>query len=185
MEFAAGLPEDKVVEAHGTFHRAYCKACKKAYSIHWLQKAIFAAENCAFSQDGVPTCEVAGCGGVVRPDVVLFGEPLSRRFFSAAHYDFKECDLLLVFGTSLAVAPFNGIVGRPASGVPRVYVNKTKPGATGLIGWVMGKGKSVSFEGANDLVELGDCDEKVEAAGWADDLEKVEVTPITLTSDET
>ena len=188
LEFAAGVTEDKVVEAHGTFHRVYCKKCRRAYSIHWLQRAIFAKEDCAYSSGGVPRCEAAGCGGVVRPDVVLFGEPLPRRFFSAAHHDFKECDLVLVFGTSLAVAPFNNIVGKAGNHVPRVFINKTKPGATGLIGWVMGMGRNVNFDGPNDLVELGDCDEKVrvicEAAGWTDDLEQVEVTPISLTSGE-
>ena len=55
-------------------------------------------------------CDLAGCGGVVRPDVVLFGEQLPDRFFSLASQDFPACDLLLVFGTSLAVAPFNHLV---------------------------------------------------------------------------
>ena len=50
------------------------------------------------------------CCGVVRPDVVLFGEQLPDRFFRLASEDFPVCDLLLVFGTSLAVAPFNHLV---------------------------------------------------------------------------
>ncbi len=85
-----------------------------------------------------------------------------------------------MFGTSLAVAPFNTLVGRPRSGVPRVYVNKTRPGAVGgILGWIMNLGRNVSFSDPTDLLALGDCDEKAEEicreAGWADDLKAVKV----------
>jgi len=68
LEFLAGLPEEKVIEAHGTFQRSYCVKCRKAYDLPWLKKEIFSPEK----NGGVPKCEA--CGGVVRPDVVLFGE---------------------------------------------------------------------------------------------------------------
>ena len=41
IEFLAGLPPDKVVEAHGTFQRSYCTACHKNYSLEWLKENIF------------------------------------------------------------------------------------------------------------------------------------------------
>ncbi len=73
LEFLGGLPEEKVVEAHGTFQRAYCVKCKKDYDLAWLKEEIFKPER----NDGVPKCE--NCQGVVRPDVVLFGESLPER----------------------------------------------------------------------------------------------------------
>jgi len=42
--------------------------------------------------------------------------------------DFRRCDLLLVMGTSLAVAPFNSLAARPGKGVPRIFINRTRPG---------------------------------------------------------
>ena len=83
---------------------------------------------------------------MVRPDVVLFGEALPDRFWRNIDSDFQQCDLLLVFGTSLAVSPFNTLVGRSGRTVPRCYINKTKPGATGsLLGWLLSMGANVDF----------------------------------------
>ena len=92
----------------------------------------------------MPKCE--SCNGVVRPDVVLFGEALPSRFWANIDSDFQQCDLLLVFGTSLVVSPFNTLVAKPGRSVPRCYVNLTKPGATGsLLGWLMTMGANVDF----------------------------------------
>jgi NAD-dependent SIR2 family protein deacetylase len=51
--------------------------------------------------DGTPVC--SECGGLVKPNIVFFGEPLPERFFSSAAEDMPECDLLIVLGTSLKV----------------------------------------------------------------------------------
>ena len=143
LEFLTGLQPEKVVEAHGTFHRAYCSQCKAQYSLEWLTNEIRNARD----ETSVPTCE--SCRGVVRPDVVLFGEALPDEFWTKARSDFPHCDLLIVMGTSLAVAPFNTLVGRPKASVPRVYINKSKPGAaTNFLGWVMGLRGDVSFKNA-------------------------------------
>ena len=83
---------------------------------------------------------------MVRPDVVLFGEPLPSRFWENIDSDFQQCDLLLVFGTSLVVSPFNSLVTKPRRTVPRCYINKTKPGASGsLLGWLINFGANVDF----------------------------------------
>ena len=71
------------------------------------------------------------CQGIVRPNVVLFGESLPNRFWVNITPDFQACDLLLVFGTSLVVSPFNTLVGKPGRDIPRVYINMTKPGSSG------------------------------------------------------
>ena len=52
-------------------------------------------------------------------------------------------------------------VTKPARGVPRVFVNRTRPGSTGFVGWVMGLGRSVKFDEPDDLILLGDCDQQV------------------------
>ena len=52
-------------------------------------------------------------------------------------------------------------VTKPARGVPRVFVNLTRPGSTGFVGWVMGLGRSVKFDEPDDLILLGDCDQQV------------------------
>ena len=113
--------------------------------------------------------------GVVRPNVVFFGESLPQRFWSHLDQDFQQCDCLIITGTSLAVSPFNGLIAKPKSGTTRVFINKTKPGSVGFTGWIMGMGRSsVSLNGLNDLVQLDDCDKTVEQictiAGWGEEL---------------
>ena len=87
----------------------------------------------------------------------------------------------MVFGTSLAVAPFNGLVAKPSQSSVRVFINRTKPGSVGMIGWVMGMGRnSVNFDGPNDLILLNDCDKTVreicQNAGWEEELDALQVT---------
>lgn len=51
------------------------------------------------------------CGGLVKPDIVFFGENLPERFWERVPLDFSEADLLIVMGTSLVVNPFAGLIG--------------------------------------------------------------------------
>lgn len=60
--------------------------------------------------DLVPTCKK--CNGVVKPDIVFFGENLPSRFFSCVEKDFPKCDLLIILGSSLAVQPFASLIDR-------------------------------------------------------------------------
>jgi len=176
LEHLAGVPEDKIIEAHGSFQNSYCTKCKKTYELKWLKTEIFSPEK----NEGVPKC--VDCQGVVRPDVVLFGESLPSRFWSNISSDFQSCDLLLVFGTSLVVSPFNTLVTKPGSAVPRVYINLSKPGSTGMMGWLLRMGGNVDFSRESDLVMLGDCDKSVEHLsddiGWRQDLDQIQVTSL-------
>jgi len=106
LEVLAGVPPEKIIEAHGSFQSAYCTQCGQTYDLRWLKREIFSPET----NDEVPKCEK--CQGVVRPDVVLFGESLPGKFWSHQTDDFSCCDLLLVLGTSLVVSPFNTLVGK-------------------------------------------------------------------------
>ena len=72
LERVAGIPGDKLVEAHGSYSIAHCIDCSNEYSIDYVKKFVF--------DDDVPRCEK--CKGLVKPDIVFFGESLPERFFS-------------------------------------------------------------------------------------------------------
>lgn len=89
----AGL--DNVYEIHGTTDKCYCMKCYKEYSLGHIL-------GCS----QVPRCS---CGGVVRPDVVLYGEMLPQAYSYASYYILKA-DVLIVAGTSLTVNPAKGLL---------------------------------------------------------------------------
>ena len=99
----------RVWELHGSVHRNHCVRCCKAYPL----QAILESE-------GVPRC---GCGGMIRPDVVLYEEALDQRVLAGAMADIAGADLLIVGGTSLAVYPAAGLVERYRGRM--VVINKT------------------------------------------------------------
>lgn len=86
-----------VVELHGTVHRNFCTRCGKQFDLDYVVKA-----------DGVPYCDK--CGGIVKPDVVLYGESLSGSALWQAEELVENSDLLIVGGTSLKVFPAAGYV---------------------------------------------------------------------------
>ena len=98
-----------VLELHGSVWRNYCMRCKKPYSV----EAVLQAE-------GVPRCE---CGGIIRPDVVLYEEALDTGVMEAAVRAVSQADLLIVGGTSLVVWPAAGLI-RYFSGDSLVLINK-------------------------------------------------------------
>lgn len=90
-----------VFELHGSVHRNYCMKCGKAYTLYEL---LAAREN---SEDGVPRCE---CGGIIKPDVVLYEEPLDQATMLGAVEAIRQADLMVIAGTSLAVYPAAGLL---------------------------------------------------------------------------
>ena len=176
LEILGGLNCEDVIEAHGSFQKSYCtqRSCGKEYNLKWLKKEIYSPDL----NDGVPKCNE--CGSVVRPDIVLFGESLPDRFHNNLSADFSSCDLLIVLGTSLAVSPFNTLVAKTKPGVPRIYINKTKPGKVeGVFGWLLSLSTDVSFSRENDLYLQGYCDDIVlqicKDSNWSDDLSQIQV----------
>ena len=85
-----------VYELHGSVLRNYCTKCRKAYSAQFVKEA-----------PGVPLCD---CGGIVRPDIVLYEEGLNSNTLYAAITAIAEADLLIVGGTSLTVYPAAGLL---------------------------------------------------------------------------
>ena len=100
----------KVLELHGSVLRNYCMKCHKFYEVDTIQKS-----------EGVPKCE---CGGIIKPDVVLYEEGLNQDTLSEAVKYISEADLLIVGGTSLAVYPAAGLLDY-YRGNKLVLVNKT------------------------------------------------------------
>lgn len=86
-----------VLELHGSVHRNFCMDCGARYSLEFI-----------VNNDGVPTCE--RCGGTVRPDVVLYEEPLNENVIRAAIGAIRSADMLICAGTSLAVYPAAGFL---------------------------------------------------------------------------
>ena len=91
---AAGSRE--VLELHGTTHRCYCSRCR----VSWPVEAV---NDCA----GVPRCT---CGGVIRPDVVLYEEGLDTNLMDRAVSYIQAADMLIIGGTSLVVWPAAGLI---------------------------------------------------------------------------
>ena len=115
LEAIAGIPEDKLVFAHGTYSSAHCAHCHKEYSREFIEPFLKDAE--------VAWCE---CGYPIKPDIVFFGENLPERFFTQMKEDFPKCDLFIVMGTSLKVMPFSWIIEKPPRNVPRLMINMEK-----------------------------------------------------------
>ena len=86
-----------VHELHGSVHRNICQACGAVYSAEGVMQTT-----------GVPRCEK--CGGLVKPDVVLYGEQLDERILLASVEAIAAADLLVIGGTSLVVYPAAGLV---------------------------------------------------------------------------
>lgn len=85
-----------VLELHGSVHRNYCTRCGRFFDADFIKKS-----------QGVPRCD---CGGIVKPDVVLYEESLDGDVISRAVEALENADLLIVGGTSLAVYPAAGLI---------------------------------------------------------------------------
>lgn len=105
---------EEVYELHGTVMRWYCMDCGRSYSLDFALQ-----EN---GKGGVPRC--VHCGGVVRPDVVLYEEALNELVLEDAIRAIRKADTLIVGGTSLAVYPAAGLMDY-FRGDNLVVINKT------------------------------------------------------------
>jgi NAD-dependent deacetylase len=86
----------KVLELHGSILRAYCSRCGRPYPAEEMNKGT-----------GVPKCQ---CGGVIRPDIVLYEEPLNDEIVSEAVHYIRDAEVLIIGGTSLNVYPAAGLI---------------------------------------------------------------------------
>ncbi|KAG5934464.1 hypothetical protein E4U53_000690 [Claviceps sorghi] len=152
LERRAGVPADKIVEAHGSFATQRCIECKTAFPDADMREHVVGGR--------VPRCGEPDCGGIVKPDIVFFGEALPSVF-----YDNWRCvgaaGVVLVLGTSLSVEPFASLPGAAEPGTPRLLINKERVGGLGCR--------------TDDVLALGSCDDGIrrlaDELGWRDELE--------------
>ena len=94
LHTAAG--SKKVLELHGSVLRNYCMDCGKFHTVDIIKNG-----------KGLPRCE---CGGLIKPDVVLYEEPLDQSVMEEAIRCIREADMMIIGGTSLAVYPAAGLI---------------------------------------------------------------------------
>ena len=127
-----------VFELHGSTLRNYCTRCGKFYPVSFIEEA-------GKTGDGIPRC--TDCGGIVKPDVVLYEEGLDEATMEGAVKAIRAADVLIVGGTSLAVYPAAGLL-RYFRGDTLVVINKQPTPADGManlllhmpIGQALGRG---------------------------------------------
>ena len=99
-----------VYELHGTIHKNHCMKCGEAYNLEYV-----------LNEEGIPRCKK--CGGIVKPDVVLYEESLDDRCIENTVNAIMNCDTLIIGGTSLNVYPAAGLI-RYFRGDNLVLINK-------------------------------------------------------------
>ncbi|XP_076331204.1 NAD-dependent protein deacetylase sirtuin-3-like isoform X2 [Tachypleus tridentatus] len=155
LERLAGIPSEKLVEAHGSFNTASCIKCGTKHSSEEIKDKIFADET--------PQCKNQRCKGVVKPDITFFGEQLPARFWYHMT-DMPRADLLIVMGTSLEVEPFASISELVRKRIPRLLINRDTVG-------------SFRAGGENDVIQIGDVLESVNSLihklKWEGDFKKI------------
>lgn len=101
----------EVLELHGSVHRNYCQICNKSYDLDYILES-----------DGIPRCD---CGGIVKPDVVLYEEPLNNAVLNFSVDYISQADTLIIGGTSLVVYPAAGLINY-FNGKNLVLINKSE-----------------------------------------------------------
>jgi len=117
---AGGVPEDRVVEVHGTVKWARCWGCNDRRPMGEFIERVRAG-------DPDPRCEL--CGGIVKSDTILFGQALVPEVIERALTEAEECDLLLAVGSTLQVSPANMVVPRARASRARVVIVNGEPTA--------------------------------------------------------
>lgn len=164
LEKIAGIPSDKIIQCHGSFGSAHCMTCRRQVEGESLKQDIL--------EGNVPICKACAkqrakldredrlvdqSFGVMKPDIIFFGENLPDHFDKTLMEDGGDavkCDLLICIGTSLKVAPVSEVTKIVPPDIPQIYISKTPA-------------KHCNFE----VSMLGPCDDVVELLcsklGWA------------------
>ncbi|WP_040197087.1 NAD-dependent protein deacylase [Candidatus Soleaferrea massiliensis] len=124
-----------VLELHGSIHRNHCMDCHRAYSLQDILK-----------EQGVPRCS---CGGVIKPDVVLYEEPLDADVLERAVFYIEQADVLIVGGTSLVVYPAAGLL-RYYRGNKLVLINQSPTPADHQASLLIREPIGKAFEGMDE-----------------------------------
>lgn len=122
----------KVLELHGSVHRNYCMRCHK---FHFMEEILHS--------EGVPRCS---CGGIIKPDVVLYEEGLDQQILQESVDQIRRADMLIIGGTSLTVYPAAGLLDY-YTGNRLVLINKTATARDGLANLVINESIGKALEG--------------------------------------
>lgn len=102
---------ENVLELHGNVYRNYCTQCGKSYNIKVI-----------IDREGIPRCE---CGGIIKPDVVLYEEPLNGEIMNSSISYIANCETLIIGGTSLVVNPASSLI-QFFNGKNLILINKSE-----------------------------------------------------------
>lgn len=175
LDHACGLPEDAIVDVHGSIGRAACEACGAEQDFDAFCDRLRAGVRDIYSEGGGVAASApvpcTACGSpLVKPATVLYGRSMPARFKALAEGDCARADLLIVVGTSLTVFPAASLVHMVPRTALRLVVN------TDAVGTDIG----LSYRGdpyARDALLRAPCDdafaELARALGWLDDLTAV------------
>jgi len=151
LDRMAGIPSELLVEAHGSFSDAHCIECRARYDVEDIRNLILS------EQADIPRCKT--CDGLVKPDIVFFGEQLPDRFHELYPRDTREADLVIVAGTSLAVMPVGMLPNLVQRRIPRLLINRERSGSFG--------------QRSNDVLLLGEIEDTVssliDVLGWTEE----------------
>ncbi|UZJ54913.1 hypothetical protein CBS101457_004233 [Exobasidium rhododendri] len=197
LERMAGLPQEKLVEAHGSFATSQCINCRTAVTDEWMREKVMSGKV-AYCEEERCKKKTKGKGGLVKPDIVFFGEGLPSRFFQCIP-DLQKAQLLIVLGTSLQVQPFASLIDRVPASCPRLLINLERVGEIASYGssssggldrllggmkgsmnesgfdfegWTLSRGQGK--EQIRDVFHEGRCDDAIlelaEEVGWKEEL---------------
>lgn len=158
LEREAGIREEFIIEAHGSFARNHCIKCGKEYSTETFKKKLL---------DGKEYAKCFDCNGLIKPKIVFFGEGLPVEFFDTWDSDLEEMNehLVIVAGTSLTVFPFASLPSEVPPEILRALLNldvvgdfESNPRETDII-----------FKGESDLA----AEELARELGWLRELRQL------------
>lgn len=137
LESYAGIPDEKLVQCHGSFATASCISCQWNIPGERIFQNIRNKELpiCPYCQNkrvellanfngDIENDSTLKSYGVIKPDITFFGEPLPVKFHDCLREDVSKCDLLICIGTSLKVAPVSEIVNMVPAHAPQVLINR-------------------------------------------------------------
>lgn len=168
LERQAGVSDDKVIEAHGSFAENHCIDCGKVFEMGVFKEKLD-KYNGKDDKDSWARCDK--CKGLIKPRIVFFGEDLPKKFFDTWDEDNdklkklgnKSNTVVIVAGTSLTVYPFAMLPEEVAKATPRVLVNRE---CVGDFKAHPRKSDIVIESSADDVAQL-----LVEELGWEDELQ--------------
>lgn len=173
LEQIAGIDKSLVIAAHGNFDTATCVDTEEKVDPEEVKNSILEGEKGWNRMN-------KKYGGLVKPDIVFFGEKLPKRFLESIKEDFPKCDLLIVMGTSLQVQPFASLIDRVDDNIPRLLINREEVGVyeSNPFAFLIQRMRGFNFnDNSRDIAVLKDCDDGIqdlaEELGWLNQLKNL------------